>query len=196
MTKEEFIKRDGDIKKPVIEKYGSFLYFLIADVLNIGRMEKVVEAAGFKTKRVNLPNQFTCYSEILCDDKVIGVISNQGLPSVEFYKRKRKYCQLIEDNPAIIEPIKGVHRILDWHTVKGKQHRLAGGETILHFLPVEMPEDLIQDLLTKTGLINKVDEFQETERLAKLKLKEQQLGGGEAILKLSDTVVLLNKKSL
>ena len=48
-----------------------------------------------------------------------------------------------------MKPIKGVHRILEWHTVKGKMHCLAGGQTVLHCTPTIMTEELIEEWIVK-----------------------------------------------
>jgi len=169
MNKEEFIKYNNDIKDTLFEKYGAYLGFLALDVFNINHMEKACEEVGFKTVRKPYqgdPRVF--YSEIYDNDKLIGNISNQGLPSIELYRRCRKYAKLLEKREDIIEPINGIHRILEWHTVKGKCHNLAGGETVLHFLPVEISDDDMIDFLTKTNMIDKVEEFKNFEKKQKI----------------------------
>lgn len=167
MTKEDFIGRMSKIKNPLCEKYGAFLYFIASDVINISHMEKVCENMGYTTKRKRFEGDSTrIYSEIYHDDKHIGVIDNQGLPSVEIYKRNGKHAAKISAHETIIEPIEGVHRILDWHTTKGKFHKLAGGEVVLHFLPVDITDEMMNDFLTKTKLIDKVGEFKKHEEEA------------------------------
>jgi hypothetical protein len=163
--KEEFMKRFDDIKNPLIEKYGLFLYFLAEDVLNISHMEKQCEAVGYRTNRLKFEHSYSIYSEIFDGSgKLIGVISNQGLPSIEFYKRKRKFAEPLKNHVDVIKPIKGVHRILDWHTVRGKYHCLAGGETVLHFMPLNITDEDMQKFLSKTNLLDKVEKFKEDER--------------------------------
>jgi len=164
MTKENFMSRWNNIKNPLCEKYGVLLYFLASDVINISHMEKVCEEMGYKTKRKQFEGAPTmAFSEIYHEDKHIGNIDNQGLPSVQIYKRNGKHATKISAHETIIEPIKGVHRILDWHTTKGKFHKLAGGEIVLHFLPVDITDEIMNDFLTKTKLIDKVEEFKKHE---------------------------------
>lgn len=74
------------------------------------------------------------------------------------YNRKRKYAEKIKNNTIFIKPIKGCHRILDWHKVRGKLHCLAGGQTILHTIPIEIPDDKIQKFIKEKKLEDLVDE--------------------------------------
>ena len=165
MTKEEFIKRCDDIKNPLIEKYGYLLYFLADDVFNIGYMEKQCEAVGYKTKRFQYQHGNSFYSELYDkNDNQIGVISNQGSPSIEFHKRKRKFAEPLKNHKDVIKPIKGIHRILEWHKVRGNYHCLAGGQTVLHFMPVNITDEMMQDFLIKTNLIDFVEKFKADER--------------------------------
>jgi hypothetical protein len=166
VTKEEFMKRLDGIQKPLMKKYSAFFYYLASDVYNIGAMERIVEAQGLTTKREHYSSGFQFYSMIFdTQGKQVGVIDNQGLPSIEFYKRlRKKYATQFIDHPQIIVPIKGVHRILAWHTVKGKMHCLAGGETVLHCLPVAITDEMMTDFLTKTKLIDQVENFKEKEK--------------------------------
>lgn len=165
MTKEEFLTRFNNIKNPLCDKYGGFLYFLASDVLNISHMEKVCQSYGYTTNRVRYGSG-SFYSEIKYNEKIIGAIENQGgFPSIEIYNRQRKHAKIISENETVIKGIKGVHGILDWHTTKGKFHILAGGQTVLHFLPLDITDEMMIDFLTKTKLINHVDEFKEKEKI-------------------------------
>lgn len=145
MTKEEFRNKYGFNFK-LADKYG-FIYLTIDAIVTINRLEKLVEAAGFTVKRITKYFNINgvLYSEIYYNEKIVGTIDLQGFPSIIFDKGKRKLASLIEENELVIPPIKGVHRILEWHTVKGKRHCLAGGETVLHCLPTEMTEDFIKE---------------------------------------------------
>jgi hypothetical protein len=165
VTKEEFMKRLDGIQKPLMKKYSAFFYYLASDVYNIGAMEKIVEAQGLTTKREHYSDSTQFYSKIFdAQGKQVGHIDNQGLPSIEFYKRlRKKYASLFIDDPQIIIPIEGVHRILGWHTVKGKMHCLAGGQTVLHCLPVEITDKMMTDFLTKSKLIDQVEKFKKNE---------------------------------
>jgi len=163
MTKEEFLTIFNNIKNPLCDKYGGFLYFLASDVINISHMEKVCQSFGYTTNRIRYFHSF--YSEIKFNEKVIGVIDNHGLPSIKIYNKQRKHAKIISEHENIIEGIIGVHGILDWHTTKGKFHILAGGETVLHFLPLNITDEMMIDFLTKTKLIDHVDEFKENEKI-------------------------------
>jgi hypothetical protein len=159
MTKDEFMSYVDGIKNPLYTKYGAFLWYLANDVLTIGYLETICENMGFTTERAQLPETYTVYSKLLKDGKEIGIISNQGFPTIELYNRCRKYSKLIVKSKETIEPIKGVHRVLEWHTVKGKLHILAGGQTVIHFLPLNITDDEMVKFLTKTKLIDKVNDF-------------------------------------
>jgi len=163
MTKEEFIERFDNMAGHLIDKYSLYLYYLMTEVLNICAMEKLVEGHGLSTKRAAFPNSTSFYSTIMDGDIVVGCITCQGFPAIEFYKRKRKYAKEISKHLEIIKPIKGVHRILDWHTVRGKYHCLAGGETVLHFLPLEITDEMAIKFLTDIKMIDKIDEFKKQE---------------------------------
>jgi hypothetical protein len=169
MNKEEFIKYNNGIKDTLFEKYGKYLGLLAIDVFNISHMEKACEEVGLKTIRMPHDGETRMfYSEIYDNAKLIGNISNQVLPNIELNNRCRKYAKLLEKREDIIEPIKGIHRILEWHTVKGKCHNLAGGQTVLHFLPVKISDDDIIDFLTKINMIGRVEEFKNFEKKQKI----------------------------
>lgn len=165
MNKQEFIERLDNIRRPLSKEFSSFLYMIASDVMNISHMEKQVESLGYTTKRERYPgNGYMIYSTILWEGKEIGVIENQGLPSIMVDKRKRaKHARKFVDLDGAIEPIKGVHRVLAWHDTEGKLHKLAGGQTVINFMPVEITREAMIDFLTKTKLIDKVDEFKEGE---------------------------------
>lgn len=166
MTKEEYIKYYYDIKNNIIEKYSMCFGYLIIDIYNILKIEKVFEELGFITKRKTYTDSplSEFYSEIYDKEKLIGIISINGVPQVRLLNRCRKYAKLIEKREDVIEPIEGIHRILRWHTIKGKYHILAGGETVLYFLPVKITDEEAIDFLTKTELIDKVDEIKKIEK--------------------------------
>lgn len=165
MTKEQFMKRlrqrDHSIIDILVDKgfnivSSKFVKFLICDVFELKSLETLVEREGFTTKRESYggrPDQF--YSDILDDKgKSIGNISNQGLPSIELYNSKYKESLAtslsVYDN--IIEPIKGVHRVLNWHTTDGKFHILANDYIILNAMPVEVSEEEVNNFLEKTEI--------------------------------------------
>jgi hypothetical protein len=78
---------------------------------------------------------------------------------MEFLKRKRKIVanSKITEDALVIKPIEGIHRILDWHSVKGKMHCLLGGQTVLHLMPAELTDELMQEWITKLELQPLVD---------------------------------------
>ena len=150
MEREESSKLYG-LKPDLIKKYGIHAYLLIQNIIDINNAEKLLENSGFTVKRITDKYIKTglMFSEIYYQDKLVGEIDLQGFPSIMFYKRKRKLVSLIKENDLIMKPIKGVHRILDWHTVKGNMHCLAGGETVLHCIPTIMTEELIEEWIIK-----------------------------------------------
>ena len=64
MTKEEYINLNNSIKEPLIEKYGSFLYFLSNDIISVSEMEKICELKSFTTERVRIPESYSVYSKL------------------------------------------------------------------------------------------------------------------------------------
>jgi len=153
MTKEEFIELNNSIKNSIIEKYGDMAYYVINDIFNVGFMEDICIELGYTVTRCNL--DFTIYSKLFDENgKEIGVISNQGTPSIEIYKRLKKHAIKISKNENVISPIEGIHRILDWHTVEGKLHKLAGGEIILHFKPLEITDEEIKEFDNRTKMLD------------------------------------------
>ena len=159
MTKEEFLVYNDSIKTPHCAKYGAFLWFLANDILTINHIENICEKMGFTTERVRIPQTYSVYAKLFKDGKEIGTISNQGLPTIELYNRCRKYSKLIVKSKETIEPIEGVHRVLAWHTVKGKLHILAKGQTVIHFLPLNITDEDMVDFLTKSDLIDKIEKL-------------------------------------
>jgi len=154
MTKEEYITYTDEIADRLVKDYGTYLYFLAAEVLSVGYLEKLVEKKGYTCERKTYgKHSLSIYSTISINGKEVGRISNQGAPEIMFYKRCRKYCHDFIDMDEVIEPIKGVHRVLDWHTVqKKKMHCLAGGETVLHFMPYNISDEVMAKFITETGL--------------------------------------------
>lgn len=144
--KEKYLKRFYEIKNRVVKKYGAYLYFLIADIINICAIEKVVEDAGFTTKRINLKENGLTYSEVYKGDKHIASIQGgYGFATIEFVPRNKGLARKLSKNELFIEPIKGVHRVLDWHEVEDKMHILAGGEIVLHAIPNELSDETCKD---------------------------------------------------
>jgi len=166
LTKEEYIARQDMIHNPIIEKYGLIIHYLLADVFNISAMEKICENLGYTTVRVKYEmDKFSFYSQLYFGKKLIGTISNQGLPSIELYKRNKKHAAIISKDDKFITPIKGIHRVLDWHEVQGKYHILANNEIVLHFLPVVIDEEMITEFLNKTGLSKDVKHLKSLDKM-------------------------------
>lgn len=170
MTKEDFSNRNKSIREPLVEKYGSFLYLLANDIFNIKAMEKVCEKNGLVTKRKQ--KNYSISSEVYFDGILAGSITNQGLPTIEFQKGKRKFAKLVAKDENIVAPIQGCHTILESHTVTGKLHCLSGGETLLHYLPVDITDDMMIDFLIEMTLTDKVESLKKSEKDKAEKLKK------------------------
>ncbi len=164
MTKEEFIEKNNNIKNTIIEKYGDMAYYVISDIFNVGFMEDICIELGYTVTRCNI--DFTIYSKLFDENgEEIGVISNQGTPSIEIYKRLKKHAIKISKNINVIKPIEGIHRILDWHTVEGKLHKLAGGEIVLHFIPLEISDDDIKEFNEKTKILELLKKMEKNDNV-------------------------------
>ena len=162
MTNEDFSDRLKSIRTPLVEKYGSFLYLLANDIFNIKAMEKVCEKNGLVTKRKQ--KNYSISSEIYFDGKLSGSITNQGAPIIEFQKGRRRFAKLVAKDENIVAPIQGCHSILESHTVTGKLHCLSGGETLLHYLPVDITDDMMIDFLIEMNLTDRVESLKESEK--------------------------------
>ena len=162
-TKKEFIEYYEGIKARLCEKFGSYLYFLSNDIITLNTIEEKVSSLGYGVERKH--NSGIYYTTITWEEKEIGVINIQGsFPSIEVFKGNRtKHATKFAKLEGVIEPIMGIHRVLDWHEVKGKFHILAGGETIIHFLPLDISVETVIDFLTKVKMIDKVEEFKKHE---------------------------------
>ena len=150
---EEFKKRYS-LKIKLIEKY-SIVYFLVRDVLNINKCEDIIKEFGFTVKRItkDYKDRGILYSEVFYNEKEVACIDLQGFPTIMFHKRQRKLAKLIINHTDVIAPIPGIHRILEWHSVKNKKLQcLAGGQTIMHILPVELTEEILDDEIKKLKL--------------------------------------------
>ena len=153
-TADKLIARHEEIRDRVMERYGDQLYFVLVNVLNVSMIEELVQSKGYATERKM--SSYDAYSEIKQDGKVIGIIEcRAGWPSIEVLKFKgnKKVAKDLAILDRVIEPVKGYHRILDWHEVEGKMQKLAGGQIILNILSSEMPNDLCDKLLSNSGFI-------------------------------------------
>jgi len=147
-TADELLARHDEIRDRVCERYGAQLYFLLVNVLNVSMIEGLVESKGYATERKT--TSYDAYSKIKRDGKVIGIIECRvGWPTIEILKFRgnKKVAKDLATLDRVIEPIRGYHRILDWHEVEGKMQKLAGGQIILNLLSHEMPDDLCDQLL-------------------------------------------------
>ena len=154
MTAEQFKEKFSySSYKSLMDKY-KLAYFLVSDVIHINKLETLVEKYGFTVERQDKDylTSHVLWSKVLFEDKIVGHIDLQGFPSIEFHKRKRKLAAIVVKDDMVIAPIEGIHRILDWHTVKGKMHCLVGGETVLHVLPDEMTEEVMTEWIEKLGV--------------------------------------------
>jgi len=166
MTKNEYMKIHDRVHNTLTKKYGSMLYFLCVDILNLSQMEKVVHNLGYKTIRKKI--DYTPYDILYHNDKEIGkLVPCVGFPSIELKKRNKKHARIISKSELVIEPIIGVHRILDWHEVDGKFQILAGGEIVLNFIPVditiEMAEKFFKDSKISQSMIDEIKSNQPTD---------------------------------
>lgn len=164
-TADELLARHDEIRDRVCERYGAQLYFLLVNVLNVSMIEGLVESKGYITERKAA--NYDAYSEIKRDEKVIGVITcTAGWPTIEILKfsGNKKVVKDLATLDRVIEPVKGYHRILDWHEVEGKMQRLAGGQIILNLLSFEMPDDACDKLLRDSGFTQeKIDAIRAAE---------------------------------
>lgn len=145
MTKENYINFIKTDQKNISEKYGMLMYFILTNVFNVNSISKIVEEKGYRTERIVLHN--TAFDDIYFNNKVIGRIECTGaFPRIMFYKRNRKHARVFMQHA--IEPIEGVHSVLSWHSVKEKKmHCLAGGETVLHFMPITLTDEQIDSFI-------------------------------------------------
>lgn len=122
------------------------------NVLGLSKIEKLVEAKGFTTNRISIDR--SAYTEIHFNNKIVGIIEATGnFPTVTFDKGCRKHAEKFLKDDDVIAPIKGIHRILDWHDVKKeKMHCLAGGQTVLHFKPFDFSVEYVGKFLKDTKL--------------------------------------------
>jgi len=164
MTIEELKTRHDEISTRVCDRLGAFLYFLIIDVINISKLEKICEDAGYRTERKTFArSKYTIYSEVYNDDKLIASISgNVGWPTIEFYKgnKIKNKIKKIAENDIFLKPIKGWHRVLDWHKVEGKLHILANENKsiVLHSLSDSLSDETVNDFLIKNKLTPEIVE--------------------------------------
>ena len=161
MTAEQFRDKFSlKAKATLMDKYG-LAYFVVNDVININNAEDLATKYGFTVERQtdDYATRYFLWSKIFFEGKLVGHIDLQGFPSMEFLKRKRKLVanSKIAEDALVIKPIQGIHRILDWHSVKGKMHCLAGGQTVLHLMPAELTDELMQEWITKLELQPLVD---------------------------------------
>ena len=165
MTKKEFIKAIDKHKKALHSAFGSYLTMLAKDVMNISKIEEDIEAIpGYTTER--FANHGMPYSKIFFNKKDIGTIDLQGFPTIMLRKRNKKHAIVLMELPGVIEPIDGIHRVLAWHTVEGKMHKLAGGEIVLNFMPREFTVKQIEKFLKDTKLYPCIEDFKKREKEA------------------------------
>lgn len=169
-----FWDRYNERQNRISEKYGLYLYYLIQSIFNVNHLEELVEEQGYEVKRIKDYWPHALYSEILFDGKMIGTLHGDVIPNITIDRRQRtRHARpLVNAIDELTTPTKGIHRILEWHEVEGKMHKLAGGETVLYIDPVEISNEEIDDFLTKTGLIDKVEQFKEEDKKALQDLKE------------------------
>lgn len=160
MTKDEFINRYETNRDMIInhfdkkddEHYSYMIYMMASMIFNITYMEELVEKLGYTTKRRQLSDKWTCVSDIYHNDEQIGVISCLVYPEIMMYKGHKGISKEISKDVNALVPIEGHHRILDWHDVEDKLHLLAGGEIVIHFLPLELSIEKVEKFVNNTKL--------------------------------------------
>ena len=153
MLKQDFLKEHNKHSDSIIEEFGNFIYFMSTEVISLSVIEKEIESIGYTTKRITDTGVLTLYTEVYFENKLIGILSISGtFPEINVLKRNRKHARAIAQLLSAIEPVKGVHRILDWHDIKEeKLHCLANGSTIVHFKKPEISVDSVRGLLHFNG---------------------------------------------
>lgn len=71
---------------------------------------------------------------------------------------------MVSKSDLVIEPIEGVHRVLGWHEIEGKYHILAGGQIVLHFIPMDITEEIAEKFFKGNKISQKmIDEMKGNE---------------------------------
>lgn len=125
----------------------SILYFGLAQKKALGIIAEITKRLGYSVEvRTSDIYEHIHFLDLYAPKgKVIGTAECQAtFPSITFDKGQRRHAKIFEKEPEFIAPIKGVHQLLDWHTVKGKLHCLSGGQTVLHLEKVEPTDEEIQ----------------------------------------------------
>ncbi len=144
----------------LMKKY-TMSYLIVSAIANIVRCEKILTDLGFTVER-NTEHFNTIgilFSKVFWNGEEVGSIDIQGFPAIEFNKKKRHLAARLEDSEFVIAPIKGIHRVLDWHTTSGKMHKLAGGQTVMHVEPVWFTEESFQEWVEELKLQPIVDHY-------------------------------------
>jgi hypothetical protein len=153
VNKIEFLEKVESQRERIHKRYGSFMYYFIVDLFNINYISQLIETnKDYKTVRISSRLSMVSYDEIYYQDNLIGTVRCMGsFPEVTFYKNYRKHALKFKEHA--IAPIMGVHRVLEWHEIKSeKLHCLAGGETILHFMPIEINNKKIDSFIKENKL--------------------------------------------
>ena len=174
MSKDEYMNLYNSVKDRLNDEFGYYLFIVIDNTLNINKMETVVEKMGYVTKRMTEFGPGRTYSDIFYDGKIIGYIECSPFPSITISRRYRtKHARKIAENENVIAPIKSVHRILQWHDVEGKLHKLAGGETLLHFKHLDISIYEAMEMLKSCGFTKKhIEEFKKEDGRTSKEIKE------------------------
>jgi len=110
------------------------------------------------------------YTLLKMDGKTVGEMRCTGVfPEIMIDRRKRKYAKIAAQLEGAIAPIKGVHSVLEWHTIKEKKlHCLAGGETLIHLRPLKLSVEDFQGWINLCGLNDAVADMKIREKEHKL----------------------------
>lgn len=170
MTKKEFMKEHDEQSSALTKEFGSYFYFLGSEILNLSYYERELENLGFEIERITKNGPMNLYTILKMDGKTVGNLRCTGaFPEVMIDKRKRKYAKIIAQLENAIAPIKGVHSVLEWHTIKDKKlHCLAGGQTLIHLKPLKISVEDFQEWINRCGINDAVTDMKEREKEHKL----------------------------
>lgn len=164
MTTKEFSQRKEKTDQPLIEAFGATLFFLISDVINVSHMQQEMEDLGYKVKRRTV-GSLTPVGDVYFNGEKIALIKSMGTyPQITFFKKCRSHARKAAKSKLAIKPIEEIHTVLAWHDVKDKLHCLAGGETIVHFMPQEITVARGEKFLKEVGLYGKIATFKKHDK--------------------------------
>lgn len=163
LTSDEFKKKADDHHHFLMKCYeGKDLEMAIMlqlwELLKIEeRLNPIIKHFGWVCVRKKHPTN-SLYGEIEKNGKIVGYYSYDPWPSVvllPFLKGRSEVTDKLIQLDAV-KPIKGVHRILDWHYLikNGYIQKLAKEQWVIHFVPetptMEDLKKLLEQVKAKT----------------------------------------------